>query len=203
MNSRYSNIIPVEEGQEWLKWLSKQLREIPQDPNKNIEIELKYATLIFHPNPMVTEDYFRRLSYQAVLWLNNSSSGVGSNYKACFPDSKKFYAMREFLENICRESDRRTINSNSEHTKHNEPKRDINFYQNLTRNCENSQLKLKEKELRIDVNHAKHRYSYSHDRGWSKMTKEKLTHYDLMYCNQTVRLTVASESNNEWVGNVC
>jgi hypothetical protein len=62
---------------------------------------------------------------------------------------------------------------------------------------------MKEPELRIDINHSGKRYTYSHGRGWSVINKERLSDYNLMYCSQTIKMSVSNERNNyEEDGNV-
>lgn len=198
MNSRFSSIIPVDEGQEWIREFATYVKALFSDEKikGNIEIELKYADPNIHKESRMFEEQFRRLSFQAVLWLrkhythepNKSISVLPCNYQAGFSDSKKFYSIKEFLESISKENSKKKTSVNGSHAFTGDP---LNFYRALASRFENSQLTLKEHELRMDVNHEGIRYSYSHDRGWHTINKARLVNYDLLYCNTTVRMTVA------------
>lgn len=165
-----------------------------QTSNEHIEIELKFVLQNHNSNIMQPEDSYKRVSYQAVLWLNNL---INCHFKAGFFDAKKFYAMKEFLEKICRENAKKTSNS----SRNGGENRTLNFYKSLATRFQNSKLKQEDSELRIDINYKGCRYTYSHGRSWEIINKQRLTNYDLMYCSQVVRLTISKETT-KWEDNI-
>lgn len=113
-------------------------------------------------------DTLKKLSHFNLILLNQFGSRVykiqgGFNEKA----HKKFYKMREFLINLCRQNQENIKNG-------------LNFYFDVQEIPMNKTFRIiNESELRFDVNikHGEYtgRYSYIVGKGWTKTNKENLS----------------------------
>lgn len=175
----------MEEAKEWLRQITRSLyatMDSYANTSEQIEVELKYATASIHQSYQSLETILRQLSYQSVIIVNEL---MKYSYKAGFPDAKKFYALRELLTSLATQNASKATGG-----------RAFNFYRNLAGRYQNGKLALKDSDLRLDINDCGTRSTYSFRRGWEVISKKRLNNFDLMYCNQTVRLSVSTEKKH-------